>query len=190
MLINYSVIKNMPIGSVRSSGRIGVVTDLVINPNNLHIDAFKCRIARGKEQLLSPIDIRDLSPMGIVINDHENLLDIEDSVRLEPILKINFDLINKTALEGKKRIGKVEGFAINSDNLFIQKIYIRPGLIARVNNDQLTYDRSMVKEVTDSKVIFNSSNTVKDRVANSVENIRKMTIPQPSVNASLTSEKE
>lgn len=190
MLINFSALKNIPIGSVRSSGRIGVVTDLVINPNNLHVDAFKCRVIRGKEQLLSPLDIRDFSPMGIVINDHENLLDIEDAVRLQPILKINFDLINKAAFEGKKRIGKVESFAINSDNLFIQKIYIRPGLIARVSNDQLTYDRSTIKEVTDTKIIFHSSNTVKEKVVNSVENIRKMTIPQPSVNASLTSEKE
>lgn len=190
MLLNNSAFVNMPIGSVRSSGRIGMVTGLVINPHNLHIDALKCRVARGEEQLLAPLDIRDLSPAGVVINDHDNLLDIEDAIRLEPILKINFELTGKIAYEGKRKIGKVEGYAINSENMFIQKIYIRPGLIARVNNDRLTYDRSMIKEVTDTKIIFNTSNKVRERVASSVENLRKMTFPQPSTNASLTSENE
>lgn len=190
MLLNNSAFTSMPIGSVRSSGRIGIVTGLIVNPHNLHVDALKCRVARGEEQLLSPIDIKNLSPTGIVINDHDNLLDIEDAVRLEPILKINYDLLNKIAYEGKRKIGKVEGFAINSDSLFIQKIYIRPGLLARVNTDQLTYDRSAIVEVTDTKIVFNSSSKVRDRVVNSVENIRKMTIPQPSANASFTSENE
>lgn len=188
MLMNNATFINMPIGSVRSSGRIGLVTGLVINPHNLHIDALKCRVARSKEQLLSPMDIRDISSMGVVINDHDNLLDIEDAVRLEPILKLSFELINKMAYEGRKKIGKVEGFAVNSENMFIQKIYVRPGLIARVSTERLTYDRSAIKEVTDTKVVFESSNKIKGRVASSVENIKNITIPQPSANASLTSE--
>lgn len=190
MLLNESVFNNMPVGSVRSSGRIGLVTGTVINPHNLHIDALRCRVARGEEQLLMPIDIRDLSPVGVVINDYENLLDIADAIRLEPILKLNFKLMDKTAFIGKRKVGKVDGYAINTESLFIQKIYVRPGIISRMNKDQLTFDRSSIKEVTDTKIVFNASSKVRDTVASSVEHLTKMAMPQPSANASFTSENE
>lgn len=190
MLLNEYSFNNMPIGSVRSSGRIGIVCGTVINPHNLHIDALLCRVARGDEQLLMPIDIRDLSPAGVVINDHDNLLDLKDAIRLEPILKLNFELLDKTAFIGKRKIGKVDGYAINSDSLFIQKIYVRPGLISRMSKDRLTFDRNSIKEVTDTKIVFNASSKVRDTVSSSVENLKKMAMPQPSASASFTSENE
>lgn len=190
MLINDSSLLNAPLGSVRSSGKIGFISSMVINPHNLHVDAFKCTLMNGKEQLLSPIDIRDISPMGIIINDHDNLLDYEDAVRLKTVLDINFRFTNITAFIGKRRIGKVEGFAVNTENLFIQKIYVKPGLIARVSSDRLTFDRSSIIELTNTKIIFKNNNEVRHKslVENKVLNSLPST--QPSASASFISENE
>jgi len=190
MLFNDKILNNLPLGSVRSSGRIGTVTGVVINPNNLHVDAFKCRVLRGQEQLLSPLDVRNLSPRGIVINDHDNLLDEEDAIRLKNVLKINFQLIGKTAFVGKRKVGQVDGYAVDSESMFIQKIYVTPGFIARFKSDRLTYDRSLVKEIDDKKIVFENTNLVREKVRERVGRIERLTIPQPSANASLTSENE
>ena len=190
MLFNDSVLAGLPVGSIRSSGRIGTVTGVVINPNDLHIDALKCRVAGGKEQLLMPMDIRDLSPRGVVINDHENLIDFEDAIRLRPIIKINYELKEKVAYLGKRRVGKVDGYAVDAESLYINKIYIRPGIIARVNSDRLTFDRSAIKEVTDTKVIFESNNRILGKVKEVVPKLGSVAGVQPSAIASFTSENE
>lgn len=190
MLINDSALLNAPLGSIRSSARIGYVKSMVINPNNLHLDAFRCILQNKKEQLLSPMDIRDVSPMGIIINDHDNLLDFEDAVRLKPILDINFELINKVAYVGKRRVGRVDGFAVNSSSFFIQKIYVKPGIIARVSSDRLTFDRTAVEEITNTKIVFKNSNEAKHRAFIEEKVLNKIQAAQPSASASFTSENE
>jgi hypothetical protein len=190
MLINDNSIVNAPLGSIRSSAKIGYVKSMVINPNNLHVDAFKCTLMNNNEQLLSPMDVRDMSPMGIIINDHDHLLDYEDAVRLKPILDINFNLLTKVAYVGKRRVGKVDGFAVNSSNFYIQKIYVKPGLIARVGADRLTFDRSTIEELTNTKIVFKNSNEVRHRDFIEEKVLNKIQAAQPSASASFTSENE
>ena len=190
MLLNYSKMVSLPLASVRSSAKIGFADGLVINPNNLHIDSIWCRLSNGKRLLLSPMDIRDLSLRGIIINDHENLLEESDAIRLKPILEYKFDLVDKIAYVGKRKIGKVEDFAIHTENLYIQKIYVKPNLLNRVASERMTFDRSSVEEVTNLKIIFKNQNT--EKILNMQEShiLQKINLAQPSVNASLTSENE
>lgn len=190
MLINDSSLINAPLGSIRSSARIGYINSLVINPHNLHVDALKCILMNKKEQLLSPMDIRDITPRGVIINDHDNLLDYEDAVRLKPIIDINFQLIGMAAYVGRRKIGKVEGFAVNTDNLFIQKIYVKPGLIGRVSADSFTFDRSSIVELTNSKIIFKKNNEIKNRSLVDNKVLSKLPATQPSASASFISENE
>ena len=158
MLIQENVIKNMVLGSIRSSARIGKVSGLLINPHNLHIDALFCQVINSKGTLLLvPEDIRDISPVGVVINDHEHLLDASDAIRLKPILDLNFEIIGLKAYVGKRHVGSVESFAVESDGLYVQKIYVRPTLVKRINSSRLTFDRSMVVEVSNRAVVFKDS---------------------------------
>lgn len=190
MLLNYAKVISLPLASIRSSAKIGYADGLVINPNNLHVDAIWCSLSNGKRLLLSPMDIRGLSLRGVIINDHENLLEETDAIRLKPILQYKFNLVDKIAYLGKRKIGRVEDFAINIENLYIQKIYIKPNILNRFAAERMTFDRSSVEEVTNQKIIFKNHNTVK--VMNLKENpvLPHINLSQPSVNASLTSENE
>lgn len=190
MLINSKNMINLPLASIRSSAKIGYADGLIINPNNLHIDAIWCSLSNGKRLLLSPMDIRDLSLRGIIINDHENLLEESDAIRLKPILEYRFNLIDKVAYVGKRKIGKVEDFAVNTESLYIQKIYVKPNLINRVASERMTFDRSSVEEVTNQKIIFKNQNTVEVMNLKESHVLPNISLGQPSVNASLTSENE
>jgi len=154
MLYLSTKITNLPLLSIRSSGRIGTVLKPIINPHNLHIDGFFCQSVHSKNELvLLDIYIREFAPNGIIIDDHKNLSDPTDLVRLEPVIKLNFSLENKTVFSGKKKIGKVIDFAIDKDSLFVQKLYVQPPVWQSLNQNRLTIDRSSIIEVTDTKIV-------------------------------------
>jgi hypothetical protein len=154
MLFLSSQTNNVPILSIRSSGRIGTALEPVINPHNLHIDGFLSKsIHTNNQVILLDIAIRGFSPGGIVINDHNDLAEADDLVRLKPILDLNFKLIDKKVKSGGKTIGKVVDYAIDKDSLFVQKIYVAPPVWQSIGTSRLTFDRGSVIEVTDSYIV-------------------------------------
>lgn len=189
MLIQGSCFKAMAVGSIRSAGRIGKVVGIIINPHNLHIDGITCRVVgqRG-DQIISPSDIRDISPKAVVIDDHDRLLEPNDAIRLKPIIDLGFSLDRLKAYVGKKRVGVVIDFAVDQQSLFIQKIYVQPTFLGRLSTDRLVFGRSQVSEVTKSKIIFIDSSKEKAKDRNSIR--AGVAMPQPSLSTSLTKEYE
>jgi hypothetical protein len=121
----------------------------------LHIDGFYCQAPHSKNRLiLLDIDIREFAPTGIIIDGHDNLSDPADLIRLKPVLDLNFHLVDKPVLVGKKRIGKVAEYAVEKDSLFIQKLYVQPPVWQSINQSQLTIDRVSVLEVTDTHIVI------------------------------------
>jgi hypothetical protein len=155
MLYLSTKLHHVPLLSLRSGGRIGTVIEPIINPHNLHIDGFYCQSAHSDHALvLLDIDIRDISARGIIIDNHVDLSEPEELVRLQPVLDVNFQLEAKQVLVNKKKVGKVIEYAVETQSLFIQKIYVQPRLLQSLNQNRLTFDRSNVIEVTDSYVAF------------------------------------
>lgn len=148
-------LSGLPLLSIRNSGQIGMVLEPIINPHNLHIDGFYCQTPHSKNRLiLLDIDIREFTLTGIIVDGHNNLSEPEDLIRLKPVLDLNFHLIDKPVLVGKKRIGKVAEYAIEKESLFIQKLYVQPPVWQSINQSQLTIDRASVLEVTDTHIVI------------------------------------
>lgn len=155
MLYLSTKLYEIPLLSVRSGGRIGTVLGPIINPHNLHIDGFYCILGNTKETIvLLDIYIRDITARGIIIDDHENLSTPEELVRLQPILKLRYELHDKLAIVNKKKIGKITDFAVDDASWFIQKLYVQPRIWNSLGQERLTFDRLSVVEVTDSAVSF------------------------------------
>ncbi len=141
--------------SVRTGGKIGVVNKPIINPNNLHIDAFECTDFRNNILILLDIHIRDFSPKGIIIDDPSDLSEEEDLIRLKPIITLNYSLVGKVVVSGNKKVGKVVDYASDKDSLFIQKLYVNPPVWSAISKPQIIVDRQSVIEITDSKIVIN-----------------------------------
>ena len=168
MLLNQQTLEKLPVGSIRSSSRIGNVSRLVINPATLHVDAIECQIISMGTQLLVPDDIFEISPRGVVIRDHDHLLDPTDAVRLKKILELRYSLIGKQAYVDKRKVGTVTEIAIDSESMFIMKFYVKPNLLMKLRTSQLLFDRQAVREVTNRRVVFEDSSQA------------PLTSPQPS----------
>lgn len=155
MLFLSTKLYNVPLFSIRSGGRIGSVTEPIINPHNLHIDGFYCQTPNGhNNEVLLDIYIRDISSRGIIIDDHNNLSSPDELVRLQPVINLNFSLVNLNAVVSKKKVGKISQFAVDTESLFIQKFYVQPRGWQSFKTDSLTFDRTSVVEVNNAAIIF------------------------------------
>ena len=147
---------NRPILSLRTGSMVATTTAAIINPNNLKIEGFYCIDNRSKEQLvLVEQDIRESIPQGIVINDHDVLVEPEELIRLHKIMSIGFDPIGKPVVTvSKQRVGKVIDYATETDSMYIQKLYVSQSLLKHLTGGNLGIDRNQVQEITAKKIII------------------------------------
>ncbi len=132
---------------------MAVAAKPVINPHNLKILGWWCKMPGGQTRVLLAEDVRELVPDGLAINDEEDLCAPEDLVRHREILDIGFDLIDKPVRTKRQKLGKVSDFSYN-DGMFVQKLYVaRPLRKVFTTDDTLLIDRSQILEVTDHYIL-------------------------------------
>jgi uncharacterized protein YrrD len=189
MLLLSTKLHNIPLISVRSGVRIGTVLSPIINPHNLHIDAFWCEVVNSKtNKILLDMDIRDFSIKGVLIDDHLGLSDPDELVRLSAILELEYIIEGKTVLASKHKIGKVADYAIDHQSLYIQKLYVQPSVWkVNIGGTRLTFDRASVIEVTDTHVVVSGP---EEKVTAAVSLNSNTSLANYSASTSLMSEKE
>jgi sporulation protein YlmC with PRC-barrel domain len=157
MLYFGSKLVNTGLFSIRSSGKIGEVNGPLINPHNLHIDGFYCKTHNGQYSgLVLDIDVRDLSAKGLIINNHEDISDPAELVRLTSIIEINYQLIGKPVYSGKSKIGKVLDYVFDDKSLYVKALHVQPSLLKSFGANHLIIDRQSIIEVTDSRITVSS----------------------------------
>ncbi|MCU0667343.1 MAG: hypothetical protein MUF85_01875 [Patescibacteria group bacterium] len=165
MLLFGSSIVGSGLFSVRSSGRIGAVNSPLINPNNLHIDGFYCHTHNGQYSgIVIDQVIRAISYKGVIIDNHEDISEPNDLVRLKSVIDIKFQLIGKAVYSGNSKIGKVINYVFDDKSLFIIKLHVQPSLLKSFGSSELIIDRQSIIEVSDSRITI-SDNTVKESPA-------------------------
>jgi sporulation protein YlmC with PRC-barrel domain len=155
MLLLSAKLTNVPVMSLRTGGRIAIATEPIINPNNLKIEGWFCDDFFTKETLiLLAKDVRDFVAHGIAVNDYENLSHPDDLIRLKDILALEFTLLNKPVITNhRRRLGKITDYAVDSDAMMVQKLYVARPILKSLSTGQLSIDRTQIIEITDRRVI-------------------------------------
>lgn len=146
---------NRPVLSLRTGGVIGMTTRAIFNPNSLKIEGFYCTDAfdRKKPLVLLYQDIRDVIAQGVVVNDHEVLTEPDELVRLKDILRLNFELVGKQVVTvDKQTLGKVTDYSVQTETMYVQKIYVGQSLLKSIAGGNLGIDRTQIVEITDKKI--------------------------------------
>lgn len=147
---------NQPVMSLRTGGEIAKIESAIFNPNNLKIEGFYCNDHFSRQKLiLLTQDIRDNIKQGIVVNDHDVLSEPEELIRLKSILELNFELLGKPVeTVSKHKVGKVTDFAVDSQSMYVQKLYVGPSLIKSLTSGQLSVDRNQIVEITNRRIVI------------------------------------
>jgi uncharacterized protein YrrD len=148
---------NVPVLSLRTSGMIATATEPIINPNNLRIEGFYCYDVFEKKQLILLCqDIRDTIKGSFVIDDHERLVEPDELIRLKDVIELRFDLLGKPIeTTSKDKVGKVSDYAVETNSMYIQKIYASRSLLKSFTGGSLSIDRTQIVEVTNERIIIN-----------------------------------
>lgn len=153
MLRLSSSLRNQPILSLRSGGRIGVAMVPVINPHNLKILGWWCGGRGNQKKVLLAEDVRDFNQNGLAVNDDDALSEPADLVRHREILDIRFELDEKPVKTKSQKLGKVSDYSYN-EGMFVQKLYVaRPLHKVFTSEDTLIIDRQQIVEVTDHYIL-------------------------------------
>lgn len=157
MLQLSAALLNKNIMSLRTGQPIASITAAIFNPNNLKIEGFYCQDRYDKSELvLLYQDIREVLPMGYVVNDHEVLVDPTELVRLKEVLEINYELIGKPVQTiGKHKVGKVSDFATETETMYVQKLYVSQSIFKSLTGGSLSIDRTQINEITPKRIIIN-----------------------------------
>ena len=132
MLIAADRFINMPVMSLQTGSELARTEREIINPNNLSIAAYELTgpLLDQTPSLLRIEDIREIGPLGMIIDAADEIVSPSDVIALKNIYEINFSLQGKTVIdEKKKKIGRVVGWTITTNNFLIQQLRVhRPFL--------------------------------------------------------------
>ena len=163
MLTYNSKLIGAPILSVQAGGAIASIAAPVVNPDNLKILAFKLQgpIVNATNNILDVKSVREYSPLGLVIDDNDELIGPEDVVKIKEVLALNFDLIGlKVETKKGSKLGKIIDFSLTSEDFTIQQIIVKRPTIKSFMDPELTIHRREIVEVTDYKVIVKDEEKV------------------------------
>jgi uncharacterized protein YrrD len=163
MLVYNSRLIGTTILSVQAGGPIGRINTAIVNPDNLQIIAFALEgpLVDRRQNLLDIRSIREYSNYGIVIDDADELVSPSDIVKIEQVLKLNFDLLSlKVETKKGSKLGQIIDYTIDSDSFLVQQIVVKRPIVKRIMDPELIISRKEIIEVTDYKIIVKDEEKV------------------------------
>lgn len=151
MLIQATILKNLPVASIEDQAKIGHVDGLIIDPKNGKIEALQVKpnLLFSKNKILSTIDIVETDSNGLVTKNQENLVVPEEIIRVREILTKKIPVLGQIAVtESGNKLGHINDLLIDSESWMILKYYVKSAWEDRI----LAADK--IVKITEKAVIF------------------------------------
>lgn len=169
MLISADRFDHTPVMSLQTGSELARTSRAIIDPRNLSVVAYELEgpLLDQVPSLLRIADIREIGPLGMIIDSADELVAPSDVIRLREIYEIDFRLIGLPVQEERgKTIGKVIGYTLEAGNFFIQQLRVRRPFLKSFGDTELLIHRRQIVTVTDDHIIVkNTTITAPDSVA-------------------------
>lgn len=163
LLFGERLLKN-PVMSLRVGAKIAETVYPVIDPRTLSILAYEVEgpMLDERPSYIRIADVRELSDLGMIIDDASELVGADDIIKLKELLALNFSLIGmKVVTTRGKKLGKVEDYTVDTDSFVIQQLSVRASLIGSLSSTGHMIHRSQITEVSDSIItVENADNAL------------------------------
>jgi uncharacterized protein YrrD len=155
MLVTIKALLGTSVKSLQTGGEVAKITMPLIDPRNLKLVALYVdgRTLTSSPAVLLPSDIREVGPLGVIIDDADKIIDPYEIVRLQEIIDLDFVLDNILVVDEKKRkIGRVEHYAFDPESYFVQQLYVKPTLGRSFKLAQIIINRSQILDINNKKI--------------------------------------
>ena len=128
MNLLYSQIIGKPIGALAEKAKVGTVKDIVVNPEDSRVLAalVQSGFLGWRRGVVDWRDMRAFDDHGVVVSGAQNVLALEEIVRVRDLIKRGFSLLGLRVITTTGvRLGLVRDFEINWEMGALVKIYVR-----------------------------------------------------------------
>lgn len=160
MLLTNNRLTSIPVLSLQTGTQLGQTTQPIIDPRQLQVVALYCAGPHvDNKAVLHTSDIREVSTMGFIVDGADSLMAIDGLVRLQEVINYRFELLGKKVYDTHKRkLGRVEGYSIDSESFFIMKIHVQQPLFKNfLTGGMLIIDRTQIIEVNDKRIVVKAA---------------------------------
>lgn len=159
MLLPSTRFIDTPVMSLQTGSELGRTIKPIINPRELSIVAFELHGINldYDPSLLRINEIREIGPMGMIIDSSDELISVSDVIKIKEIYELNFELVGLKVIDDKKRnVGKVTGFTLDASSFFIQQLQVKRPLLKSFGDTEFLIHRSQVVKITDDYLVVKS----------------------------------
>jgi uncharacterized protein YrrD len=160
MLVLGTRLKETPVMSLQTGTRLATTGTPLINPANLKIMAFELEgpLLTEKPSFLRVDDIRELSGVGMIIDSSDELLGLDDVIKIKELYELGFKLIGMNVIdEHKKKLGKVDNYTLETNSFVIEQLNVKHGILRGLTDTSLLIHRSQITEINDDAIIVKST---------------------------------
>ena len=159
MLISSQKFLSTPVMSLQTGSELARTSKSLIDPYSLTIVAYYLEgpLLDNNPSLLRVADIREVGPMGIIIDSADELISPDDVIKIKDLVEINFNLEGLKIIDEKKHhIGKVIGYTIEANSFIIQQLRVKRPLLKSFGDVELLIHRSQIVKVSNDSIMVKS----------------------------------
>lgn len=160
MLVLGSRLNDTPVMSLQTGTRLAATSTPIINPANLKIVAYELDgpLLTEKPSFLRVADIRELGSVGMIIDSSDELIGIEDVIKIKELHRLGFNPIGMNVIdEHKRKLGKVDNYTVETGSFVIEQLSVKRGILKGLTDAGLLVHRSQITEINDSAIIVRST---------------------------------
>ena len=160
MLVLGSRLYETPVMSLQTGTRLATIGAPLINPANLKIIAFQLEgpLLTQKLSFLRVADIRELSAVGMIIDSSDEILALDDVIKIKELHELDFKLVGMNVIdEQRKKLGKVEDYTVDTASFVIEQLNVKHGIFRGITDTGLLINRAQITEINDSAIIVKST---------------------------------
>ncbi len=162
MLLPLDRLLHTAVMSLQTGAELARIKHVLVDPRDLTVVAYELE-GHNLDQhpsFLRPVDARELSHMGFIVDSNEEFIGPDDVIRIQEVLGFGFDLIGLDVIDDHKhKLGKVVSFAIDSGSFSVQQLSVKRPLLKSFGETELLIGRNQIIEVSDTTVKVATPNT-------------------------------
>ncbi len=156
MLVSNERFDNIPVMSLQTGSMLARASSAVIDPRSLAVVAYELEgyLLDQHPTLLRVADIREIGPLGMIIDSVDELISPSDVIKIKEVYEINFQLIGLKVVDERKRtVGRVIGYTLEAGSFIIQQLRVKRPLMKSFGDTELLIHRSQIVKVTDDVIV-------------------------------------
>ncbi|OIP25010.1 hypothetical protein AUK11_01535 [bacterium CG2_30_37_16] len=164
----YSTVYNMPVNSLSEGTTVGVIENIIIDPDTGQVLGFKLSKTPVRERcVLVASDIREINDLMLIIDDSQNLSTLDEVIKIAEVTDKKIKWMGlKVETDLGRKLGKIEDLAFDTTNFYLTRIYTSGGLIKEaLSLEKTIIPASKIIKVT-KKVVIVEDSYVKSKKGN------------------------